>query len=606
MKKFLVLLSLSFCVIILGLINPSHDERNIGVDTTLDYFREHAIRFASSTANLQDAINNIAKDDPQSIVKAKEALKACRLQYKSIEFFLDYFFKSTSIIYNAPPNYELEEPFMEYREPSGLQMIESILFDDDPAAHQKELMEQIYLIHSSAKDLNSLLYNLDINDSKVLESTRLGLIGVMTLSITGFDAPELKTGIIESAQVLTTLKTVLTPFLQEKNEYADSVNYYLDKTLNFLEKSNEFDAFNRLDFLTQAALPLQDKLGLFISKSGKEYNATGILNYKARNLFSADALHITPLAASKEITELGKRLFFEKALSGNGSRSCASCHQEDKYFTDALPKSLALDGKTSVQRNAPTLLYVAYQHSQFWDGRAKNLNEQIMEVLKNPVEMDGDYDVIIQRMKASAFYEHAFKKAFSTEIESVNIHNLSFAISAFLQALAPFNSAFDQYLRGNHKAMNQQQIRGFNLFMGKAQCGTCHFAPVFNGLTPPLFDRTDVEVLGTTKDSNFKQAKLDADSGKYSTYPIIYFKSAFKTPTVRNIAKTGPYMHNGAFETLEQVLEFYNKGGGAGLGLDVPTQTLSAKPLNLTDKEMKDVIEFLKSLTDPYASFAKK
>lgn len=606
MRKFLVLLALGVCVVILGLINPSLDERNIGVDTTLAYFKEHAVGFANSTANLQDAIDNITKTDTQSIVKAKDALKECRLQYKSIEFFLDYFFKSTSIIYNAPPNYEVEEPFMEYREPSGLQVIEGVLFDDDPAAHQKELAEQIYLIHSSAKDLNSLLYNLDINDSKVLESARLGLVGVITLGTTGFDAPELKSGIAESRQVLTTIKTVLTPFLQDKNEYTDSVKYYLDKTINFLEKSNDFDAFNRLDFLTQAALPLQDKLGLFISKSGKVYNASGILNYKAKNLFSADAMRINPVASSKEITELGKKLFFERALSGNGSRSCASCHNEDKYFTDALPKSLALDGKTTVERNAPTLLYVAYQHSQFWDGRVKNLNEQIMEVLKNPVEMDADYDVIVQRMKASIFYTDAFKKAFPTEKESINIHNLSLAISAFLQTLAPFNSAFDQYLQGNHKAMSKQQVRGFNLFMGKAQCGTCHFAPIFNGLTPPLFDRTDVEVLGTTKDSNFKEPKLDADSGKYSTYPIIYFKGAFKTPTVRNIAKTAPYMHNGSFETLEQVLEFYNKGGGAGLGLDVPTQTLSAKPLNLTDKEMKDIIEFLKSLTDPYSSFAKK
>ncbi|HEY9343332.1 MAG TPA: cytochrome C peroxidase, partial [Hanamia sp.] len=176
--------------------------------------------------------------------------------------------------------------------------------------------------------------------------------------------------------------------------------------------------------------------------------------------------------------------------------------------------------------------------------------------------------------------------------------NLTLSIAAFLKTLSPFNSSFDQYIQGNNKALTEKQIRGFNLFMGKAQCGTCHFAPVFNGTIPPLFNKTDVEVLGTTKNTDFEKPLLDADSGRFSKYPIPYYMRAFKTPTVRNVEKTFPYMHNGEFSTLEEVLEFYNKGGGIGLGLEVPVQTLSPKPLDLDSSEVGDIIAFMHSLTD--------
>jgi cytochrome c peroxidase len=169
-----------------------------------------------------------------------------------------------------------------------------------------------------------------------------------------------------------------------------------------------------------------------------------------------------------------------------------------------------------------------------------------------------------------------------------------------METLSPFNSPFDKYIAGDKNALTKQQIRGFNLFMGKAQCGTCHYAPVFNGLIPPLYKRTEFEILGTTKNTDFKNPELDADSGRYTTFPTKYYMGAFKTPTVRNIARTAPYMHNGAFATLEQVLEFYNKGGGVGLGLNVPMQTLSPKPLQLDSSEVNDIISFLHSLTDSY------
>ncbi len=146
--------------------------------------------------------------------------------------------------------------------------------------------------------------------------------------------------------------------------------------------------------------------------------------------------------------------------------------------------------------------------------------------------------------------------------------------------------------------MTAGQLRGFNLFMGKAQCGTCHFAPLFNGLLPPYYTVTELEVLGVPENGSLTQPLWDHDEGRFSVFPINFYKGAFKTPTVRNAAVTAPYMHNGSFRTIEDVIEFYNKGGGAGIGLATVTQTLSADPLHLTKTEVKDIEDFINALTD--------
>jgi len=147
-------------------------------------------------------------------------------------------------------------------------------------------------------------------------------------------------------------------------------------------------------------------------------------------------------------------------------------------------------------------------------------------------------------------------------------------------------------------ALTAQEINGFNLFMGKAQCGTCHFAPLFNGLVPPLYNLSELEVLGTTKTDNLDKPEPDTDSGRFNVFPIAFYEKAFKTPTVRNVSATGPYMHNGSFKTLETVVEFYNKGGANGLGLTMNNQTLSPLPLNLSKEEVNDIVSFMQALED--------
>jgi cytochrome c peroxidase len=357
----------------------------------------------------------------------------------------------------------------------------------------------------------------------------------------------------------------------------------------------------------------------------------GVLNYNAADLFSKDAINIDafpsavnvkfnsvetfPLsgvvanpalfkfinadvfpssgtAVNPVLIRLGKMLFHEKALSGNNAISCATCHRPEKHFTDGLPTSVAFDGHSHVRRNAPSLLYAGFQYGQFWEGRAKNLEEQTLDVIHNPLEMNGDIHKVLQLPAYAALFKQVFPDS------SITAERAAVALAAFVRSLNPRNSSFDQYITGDTTAMNAAQIRGFNLFMGKAQCGTCHFAPLFNGLVPPLYNLTELEVLGTPRNEDLAKPLADDDKGRYDVFAISYYAQAFKTPTVRNVSATGPYMHNGSFTTLENVVEFYNKGGGNGIGLHTPTQTLSALPLQLTKQDVEDVVAFMRSLED--------
>jgi cytochrome c peroxidase len=293
---------------------------------------------------------------------------------------------------------------------------------------------------------------------------------------------------------------------------------------------------------------------------------------------------------------LGRQLFFESGLSGNNKISCASCHDPAKHFTDALPQSVAFDGHSHVQRNAPSLLYAGFQYQQFWDGRAKSLEDQVRDVINNPQEMSGSDKTLIALLNRKPEYKAVFNKTFPELKDSVtNVDKVAVSIAEFIRSLNPRNSRFDQYIKGDTTALNTKQVKGFNLFMGKAQCGTCHFAPLFNGLTPPFYNLTEVEVLGTTKTDNLEKPEADADLGRFNIFPISFYEKAFKTPTVRNVSATGPYMHNGAFKTLEAVVEFYNKGGAIGLGLPMSNQTLSAASLNLSKEEVNDIVQFLQN-----------
>lgn len=495
-----------------------------------DYIKKTQITFAVKAVAMQQSFALIDPANPATLQHAKTALKECRISYKRLAFFLEYFFNSEAYVFNSPAKYEIDEPYIEYETPVGLQQIEAVLFDTAVYTRKAELIKEAEVVVTTANDIPSLLYKFDATDTQIMESVRLEVIRIMTLYITGYDAPSLKSGIEEAAAAMNAIDHVVTD---------DSLHYYLQKATGYLNSNKDFDNFNRLEFLTDYALPIQ------------------------RQLHTNTLLDITafPGGKNKGDTSLGRRLFFEKGLSGNRTRSCATCHQPEKYFTDGMVRNGSLQGGL-LNRNTPGLLYACYQYSQFWDGRVKSLEEQVVAVMHSKEEMDVTDDTLRQRFPG---------------IDIVS------ALAAYLRTLAPFNAPFDQYMNGDHTALTAQQQRGFNLFMGKAQCGTCHFAPVFNGLTPPLYNRTEFEVLGTP----------DKDSGRFAFFRIDFYDGAFKTPTVRNAAVTGPYMHHGAYSTMEEVIDFYDKGA-----LRRPNQTLSATPLHLDATEKKAIIAFMDALTD--------
>jgi cytochrome c peroxidase len=603
-KNTLLLLVIgAYLLISFQLVGTRPSEGAIGTRYALEYYTENAKVFAQKTKVLEQDIRDLSSD-LATLIKAKGTLADCRLQYKKIEFFTAYFFNSETRLINAAPVYEVEEPTLELVEPMGLQQIEALLFQEDYLRQKPELLLQSELLRNTASQLIPLLYQFELTDAQLLESLRIDLIRVIALSISGYDAPELKTGIREAAVALGAMNEVLDPFFsQKKGAAAEELQRILSQTIGYLNRHPDFDSFNRMTFLTHHALPLQTALATAIRIWGLELQTELNLNYQAKNLMAKDAIRFdtagVPSKTEKSKRLLGEMLFSENALSGGGDRSCATCHQPGAFFNDNRIKSAAINPDSILKRNTPTLLYASAQHSQFWDGRAASMQEQIVGVIFNPLEMNGDINRISRDILKAKDYEKLFSEAFpEVGAQDFTVQEISEALAAYLTTLQPFNSPFDQYIQGNTAAMTDRQINGFNLFMGKAQCGTCHFMPYFNSLLPPQYAVSEVEVLGTPANANLDHPRQDRDRGRYDLYPIHFYDGAFKTPTVRNAAQTAPYMHNGAFETLTQVIEFYNRGGGTGLGLTHPDQTLSGKPLQLTVSEIDDIALFIDSLTD--------
>ncbi|MBX3253678.1 MAG: hypothetical protein KF862_06010 [Chitinophagaceae bacterium] len=590
-----------------GFTFARNDEQNDPVEHTIRYFKDRSLVFANIAKELRTHVIAINANDSSTITIARQKLADCRSAYKSIEFFAEYFLEQRMNIFNLPPVFEVEEPFMEYQWPVGLQEVEALLYDD-PVSAKKEILTNLEIIITTAEGLPHYLYGKTITGPQILESIRLELIRITTLGISGFDAPQLKTGVKEALASLESVQYNIQPWLQlKKDNTADSVSFYLQQCISLLDSNTHFDSFDRLHFLVKGMLPLQSWLGTLIKQLNLVVNTTTVLDYNAphilsRNAVSVAGFHANSYGYTKAMAVLGKKLFSETILSGDNSRSCISCHEPAKYFTDELQKSIAFDGHNTVKRNAPSILYAAYQHGFFLDGRAPSLEEQVLMVLGNPSEMNADFSRSTELLKKKKLYRRLFKRAFpGMPADSLfTPQNIARAIAAYEVSLPVMNSAFDRYIAGDSAALTAQQIKGFNLFMGKALCGTCHFLPLFNGLLPPLYNIMELESLGLTENSNFDAPAPDRDSGRFHFFPIEFYTGVFKTPTVRNAAKTAPYMHNGGFPSLQDVLQFYNKGGGKGLGLDMPYQTLSEIPLQLSETEINDIVSFMESLTDSY------
>jgi len=272
--------------------------------------------------------------------------------------------------------------------------------------------------------------------------------------------------------------------------------------------------------------------------------------------------------------ELGKQLYFDGRLSKNNAISCAFCHNPGTGFADPRQTSIGVGGGVG-GRQSPTVYNTGLNHVQFWDGRARSLEEQAIGPIHNPVEMAETHEHVVAKLGKIKGYQQQFKAVFGTD---VNLQGIAEAIAAYERTVLSTNSAFDRYVLGDQKAMDEGAVRGLALFKGKARCILCHNGPNF---TDNQFHNLGVPQVGPMKE----------DLGRFVVSRAEKDRGAFKTPTLRSITETAPYMHDGAFKTLEEVVEFMDQGGGSN-----PNLSPLVKPLNLTAEEKSDLVAFLKAL----------
>ncbi|RFS27007.1 cytochrome-c peroxidase [Chitinophaga silvatica] len=277
--------------------------------------------------------------------------------------------------------------------------------------------------------------------------------------------------------------------------------------------------------------------------------------------------------------QLGEKLFFDPILSKNYSISCASCHKPEFGFADTLPLSVGIN-HTPTKRNTPGITNQSGRPSFFWDGRAATLEDQALQPIINPDEMGLAIEEAIIRLNNSSVYLPLFKEAFNAAPDKKNLLN---AIAAYEKTLETANSPYDRYIAGDDNALSPAAIRGRLLFIGKANCNNCHSGEDFTA------DRFKNIGLYNGIDLN--------DAGRYEVTKDSAHKGFFKVPGLRNVAVTAPYMHNGMFKTLKEVIAYYNEPDKIvhnGINRDLSLNT----PLHLTTTEMNDLEAFLISLTD--------
>ena len=316
-----------------------------------------------------------------------------------------------------------------------------------------------------------------------------------------------------------------------------------------------------------------------------------------------------PMTAAK--VALGESLYFDKRLSVDRTISCATCHDPARAFTDGNTLAIGVGGKSGA-RNAPTILNAVFNSTQFWDGRARTLEEQLKQPLVNQLEMGmPDISALVARVQAEPDYRRRFRRVFGRE--GITIDTIAKAIAAYERTQLSGNSPFDRFLAGDATAMSQIQKRGWELFQHKAQCITCHtYSSASPFFTDFRFHNTGVAMNERNFDqlaTNASKIDFSVPDGVSALGPLAHTEGyselgrflvttqskdigAFKTPTLRDCELTTPYMHNGSFKTLLDVVRFYNHGGERNPNLDE-----RMRPLNLTDEEMSCLVEFLRALT---------
>ncbi|WP_339659870.1 cytochrome-c peroxidase [Croceibacter atlanticus] len=583
-----------------------------------DYYSTQIIEDSNAFLNATKTLDSVAQQfsaSKSSVSNLKEQLATARHSFKRIEFYTA--FKYAEFIeshINGAPLHKVSyvKNRSEIKPPEGLQILDELIYSEDVHKEAINIASLTKKLYFSSLRLHKNVQQQHPTHSELITALRIELIRIFTLGVSGFDTPGSLNGISETKVVFDNMSLHLNKI--DKQSHHKSITHslsILNRGATYFNETN-FENFDRLGFLKEIIDPLYKTLGEFpLDDESYSYILKSLpLNLNTTSLFDDKLLDpyfytdLTEKEDSKLLTSLGKSLFYDTKLSTTNTVSCASCHNPKLAFTDGLPKPISFKNGDTLQRNTPTLLNAVYANRFFYDLRAFNLEQQAEHVIFNENEFNSSYTAILNSLSKNEAYTSKFKNTFGDTL--ISRERVLKALASYTSSLRSFNSSFDRYVKGESQTIPESVANGFNLFMGKANCATCHFAPTFAGLVPPYYIDSESEVLGVLKNPRTTHKELDDDKGRITngihTESAWMYVNAFKTTTVRNIEVTAPYFHNGAYKTLEEVIDFYNNGGGNGVDLNVTNQTLSEDSLNLSEAEKQNLIAFLKSLTDT-ASF---
>ena len=610
MKTFFVILIITASVFCFSFsLRQKKDYKNL-YTATLDEFKQQEIylRNAISLADLSNA--NDRK-------KIKEQINISRGKLKAIDFWLRYFEPIAYRKINGPLPVEWENEVFEKFEPpyrrqgGGLTLAELSL--DEKIIHKDSVLALIdtSLFALQTFEADSITTQLNSYHHFFL-ANRLYLLNMAAIYTTGFECPDTNNIIPELQLMLAAVKNIYTNFNSTFPSTLLSKEYFeqYEKTIAFVNNQPpDFSLFDHFTFIKDFVNPLFRMNQQFINKyevrtiSFNDFslnnNANSIFDkslYSPQNTKGIFSL-VEDEAILGEIKKIGKLLFYDPILSGNNMRSCASCHKPTEYFTDTcLATAFQFDRQQHLPRNAPSLINSVFNHLVMLDGKHISLQGQAREVMLNPIEMNSAEKELVKKVMSCKEYKDAFKKflQYTPEEKNVSLTHIVSAITFYYADFSNYYAPFDNAMN-NKAVLSGEEKNGFNLFMSKAQCGTCHFVPQFNGVKPPYVS-TEFEVLGVPEDSTYKN--LSKDKGRFDVNPAAETLNAFRTGTIRNAAFTKPYMHNGVFQTIDQVIDLYDAGGGAGKKLVVNNQTLSSDSLKLTKPEKSALIAFIHSLNE--------
>lgn len=541
------------------------------------------------------------KNDKNALVNE---FKKIRTEYKKIESFIEYYFQGLSRRINGPALPEIKTDDNIVNDASGLQVIEEILFDEK--LDTTELKKQAKILITDLNFIKQNFKDLPIQNHHFYELIQHEVIRIAVLGITGFDSPVAFNSINEAHASLEGIEEFYSLYVQINNQKVNtSLINAIHKANKYINDHNNFDNFDRLVFIKHYLMPISTQLELEfkeVIKNNPLVNTPKVFNGTLSDLMQGKRLNadaFSPYEESKstpEKSKLGGYLFNNTELSRSNKVSCATCHDKNLSFTDGKKVSSLNIHKNSANRNSPTLYYSAFQKFFFYDMRSQDLENQIESVMQNPDEFNLSPEEIKNKLQTKKEIVALFKKAYpkSKEITSYEIRN---SIASYVRSLMPFKAKVDNFFN-DKDTLTISEKNGFNLFAGKAKCATCHFIPLYNGTAPPWFNNSESEVIGVPEKINWEHAVVDKDLGRYKFNQLEQLKYSFKTPSIRNSEKTAPYMHNGVFNTLEDVIKFYELGGGNGIGMQLEYQTLPFDNLKLTKEEKRDLINFLNTLTD--------